>query len=76
MTLDTILQEMNEIPLNQLEEVYEFIHSMTPPKNINERMRKKILSYAGAFSDMSEKDYSEFRAYLKKTREEIFTRDA
>ena len=68
MTLNTILKEMKEIPLNRLEEVYEFVHSMTPPRKIDERLKKKILSYAGAFSDMSEEDYKEFRSYISRLR--------
>ena len=74
MTLNTILKEMKEIPLNRLEEVYEFVHSMTPPRKIDERLKKKILSYAGAFSDMSEEDWLDFRDYLSGTRKELFNR--
>jgi len=29
-TLNTILKEMKDVPVNRLEELYQFIHAMTP----------------------------------------------
>ena len=74
-TLNTILEEMKDVPANRLEELYQFMHSLTPKTKRTETRRKKILSYAGAFSDMSSKDYADFLNQTKKTRTKLFDRN-
>ena len=73
-TLDAILKEMKEVPVNRLEELYQFIHSLSPTTKQTKTLRKKILSYGGAFADMSDKDYSDFLNQTRKTRTELFDR--
>ncbi len=75
LTLNTIIKEIKEVPVNRLEELYEFIHSMTPAIKHSEGLRKKILSFGGAFHDMSSEDYSDFLSQTKKTRTELFHRN-
>ena len=67
LTLNTILKEMKDVPVNRLEELYQFVHSLTPKIKQTDTLRKKILSFGGAFSDMSVKDYSGFVNQTKKT---------
>ena len=71
-TLNAILKEIKDIPVNRLEELYQFVHSMTPSSKQTERLRKKILSFGGAFKDMSSEDYSDFLDHTKKMRTDIF----
>jgi hypothetical protein len=73
-TINTIVKEIKDIPVNRLEELYEFIHILTPKEKQNETLRKKILSFGGAFSDMSAKDYKAFLNHAKKTRNQLFDR--
>lgn len=74
VVLNHILKEVNAVPVGRLEELYQLIHSLTPSvKDISDARRKKILSFAGAFSDMKEDDYADFVAELKKTREKILS---
>jgi len=75
MTLNAIIKEIKNIPINRLEELYQFIHSMTPVTGHNESLRKKILSFGGSFSDMSSEDYSEFLNQTKPSRTELFNHD-
>ncbi len=75
LTLNTILKEMKDVPVNRLEELYQFIHSLTPKPKQKESLRKKILSYGGAFSDMASKDYADFLSQTKKTRAKLFDRN-
>jgi hypothetical protein len=75
LTLNTILKEIKDVPVNRLEEVYQFIHSMTPPIKQTEDLQKKILSFGGAFSDMSNEDYSAYIGQTKKTRSNLFDRN-
>jgi hypothetical protein len=74
-TLNTILKEIKDVPVNRLEELYQFVHSLTPKTKQTESLRKKILSFGGAFSDMSNKDYSDFLNQAKKTRTQLFDRN-
>ena len=59
-TFNNILKEIKEIPSNRLDELYEFVHSLNPKVKKSDTMRKKILAFAGIFSDMSDKDYADF----------------
>ncbi len=73
-TLNTILKEIKDIPASRLDELYQFVHSLNPNADRKESLRKKILSFAGAFSDMSSKDYSDFLKQTNKTRAKLFDR--
>lgn len=73
-TINTIIKELKDVPVNRLEELYQFVHSLTPTAKQTESLRKKIISFGGAFSDMSNKDYSDFLNQTKKTRARLFDR--
>ena len=64
-TINSILREMKDIPVDRLEEVYQFVHSLPSKVQTTVRRRNKIISCGGAFSDMSDKDYAD----LRKTKE-------
>ena len=75
LTLNAILKEMKDVPVSRLEELYQFVHSLTPKTTPTDTLRKKILSYGGAFSDMSSKDYADFLNQTKKARTKLFDRN-
>ena len=75
LTLNAILKEMKDVPVSRLEELHQFVHSLTPKTKPTDTLRKKILSYGGAFSDMSSKDYADFLSQTKKTRNKLFDRN-
>lgn len=75
LTLNNILKEIKDVPLNRLEELYQLIHSLTPKTKPTETLRKKILSFGGAFSDMSSKDYADYLKQTKKARTQLFDRN-
>jgi hypothetical protein len=74
LTLNSILKEIKDVPVNRLEELYQFVHSLTPKNKKTDALRKKILSFGGSFNDMSDKDYSDFLNQTKKTRVDLFER--
>lgn len=74
LTINSILKEIKDVPVSRLEELYQFVHSLTPSVKEKESSRKKILSYGGVFSDMSNKEYSEFLTETKKARTKLFDR--
>jgi hypothetical protein len=74
-TLNSILREIKDVPLSRMEELYQFVHSLTPTVKQKQGLRQKILSYGGAFSDMSSNDYADFLSQTKKARTTLFERN-
>jgi len=74
-TINTILKEIKDVPVDRLEELYQFIQSLTPKNKSTEQLRKKILSFGGAFGDMSSEDYKDFVSLTKDTRAKLFDRN-
>lgn len=75
LILNNILKEIKDVPVNRLEELYQLIHSLTPKTKQSDSLRKKILSFGGAFGDMSEKDYADHLNQTKKVRTQLFDRN-
>ena len=75
LTINAILKELKDVPVNRLEELYQLVHSMTPKTKQTQTLRKKILSYGGAFSDMTSKDYADYLNQTKKARTKLFDRN-
>jgi hypothetical protein len=74
LTLNTILKELKSVPVHRLEDLYSIIHSFARNTTTSDKTRKKILSFAGSFSDMSEEDYNDFLRQTKETRKDLFDR--
>ena len=74
MTFKTIFKEIKAVPAERLDELYEYIHSLNPKSIKTGGSRKQILSFAGAFSNMSKKEYKDFIGQTKKTRSKLFDR--
>ncbi len=74
LKLNAILKEINDVPANRLEELYQFIHSLSSKTKQTGKRRKQIMAFAGAFSDMDKKSYADYITHLKKTRQGLFDR--
>jgi hypothetical protein len=75
LTLNTILKELRNVPVDRLEDLYSIIHSLQANTKKSGKTSKKILSFAGSFADMSDKDYNDFINRTKDTRNNLFDRD-
>ena len=75
LTLNTILEELNDVPVDKLGELHVFINSLKINNEKSEKKRKEILSFAGAFNDMSQNDYNDFVKETKRTRSKLFDRE-
>jgi hypothetical protein len=75
LTLNTILKELKNVPVDRLEDLYSIIHSLRANTKKSEKTSKKILSFAGSFGDMSASDYNDFLKQTKETRNNLFDRD-
>ncbi|MBS1736050.1 MAG: hypothetical protein JSS98_05515 [Bacteroidetes bacterium] len=74
-TINAILKELKNVPVDKLEDLYSIIHSLrTNIKNTNTKSLE-ILSYAGSFGDMSKSDYGNFVKHTKQVRNELFDRN-
>ena len=75
LTLDTIFKEIEKVPVNRLNDLYSFIHSLKSNTKTTKENRNKILSFSGSFKDMTQKDYDDFIIESTKTRNELFDRN-
>lgn len=71
---NNILKEIKDLSKENLEDLYFFVHALNPNNKSSDKQRKKILSFGGAFSDMSAKDYAAYLNNTKKSREGLFDR--
>jgi hypothetical protein len=74
LTINTILKEIKDVPVSRLEELYQFVHSLTASTKQTDKLRNKIISYGGVFGDMEDKAYSDFIDQTKKSRTNLFDR--
>ena len=74
-TLSIILEELKNVPVDKLQDLYSIIHSFRVNSKNSGDANKKILSFAGVFSDMSQDDYDDLTKDLEKTKTALFDRD-
>jgi hypothetical protein len=74
LTINTIIKEIKDVPVNRLEDLYQFVHSLSSTKTQTENLRKKILSFGGAFNDMTDEEFTDFLNHTKNTRTALFDR--
>jgi hypothetical protein len=74
LTINILLKEIKNVPLEKLDEVYQYIHSMSRKNSKSEKVKKKIMSYAGIFNDMADEDYSDYLLETKRMRANLFDR--
>ena len=74
LTIDTILEEIKNVPANRFENLYSFIYSLKKTTKESPKSRKKIVSFAGSFAGMGEQDYKDFFNNLMETRKDLFDR--
>lgn len=75
LTLNTILKELKNVPVDRLEDLYSIIHSLQANTRKSDKTSSQILSFAGSFGDMTENDYNDFLQHTKQTRNDLFDRD-
>jgi len=75
LTINNILKEIKDVPVNRLEELYQFVHSLKPVAKKTNTAKNKILSFSGIFADMDDKNYTDFVNHTKDTRSKLFDRN-
>lgn len=74
-TINAILKELKNVPVDKLEDLYSIIHSLRTNMKKTDTKNQEILSYAGSFGDMSKSDYSDLVKHTKQTRDDLFDRN-
>jgi hypothetical protein len=72
LTRQSVLKAIDEVPFEQLEQIFQVAISLKPKKKATIAAKKKYLSFAGLLSDFSKKN---FITEMKKTRKHLFQRD-
>jgi len=75
LTLNIVIREIKYIPVERLEDLYSFVLSLNTKIKKSDNLRKNVLSFAGSFSDMTDKNYSDFVNETKKVRTNLFARN-
>lgn len=75
LTINTLLREIKEVPVNRLEELYQLIQALTPRTSSPAGNHQQIMSFAGAFSEMSDQDYAAYTAHIGQIRASLFDRN-
>lgn len=60
-TPDTILNELKNVPLDKLKDLYSIIHSLQTNTKKSGKTNRKILSFAASFGDISESDFKRIK---------------
>ena len=75
LTLNKLYEELKEVPVDKLEELYLIIQAYSSKYKMDRTNAHKILTFAGCFNEMSQQDFDEFVQETKKTRQELFNRN-
>jgi len=71
----SVLHNLSLIPEEYLAQVNTFLSILKEKTEHKAQNRKEILKLAGAWSDMSEKDFEEFLNIAKKSGSSLFDRE-
>lgn len=76
-TLETIVQELHQVPPQHLESAYQLVHALTmqSPKEAHTAVAvERIMGAAGMLSHWSDEEWADFEAALRRTRAQLFNR--
>ncbi len=73
-TINNIIEEIKEVPVNKLEDIYSLIHSFNATKVVTKGNKEKILAFAGALNNLNDADYNDFKTNIETTRAGLFNR--
>jgi hypothetical protein len=77
ITRETILQELQQVPQQHLESVFQLIHALTVrPEGDGAKAAavERIMGAAGMLSHWNDEEWADFEAELQRTRAELFSR--
>ena len=75
ITYQTIIEEVNQIHVAFLQDVYKILHSFALKVEHSKQNREKILELAGSWSDITDADFNDIMSEIKNDRNEMFNRE-
>lgn len=75
LTIDMLIQELKQVPPDQLIEVKRFFQSLKLRTKSSVATEEKPVSFAGLFADWDEQEYNEFKDEIENVRNELFNRN-
>ena len=73
-TLETIVQELQHVPPQHLDEVYQLVHSLSAKAEANKKLAAETMRILSGTDDLPAETWAEIEAYQKRLRAELFTR--
>ena len=74
VTLETIFQELRQVPAEHLDKVHELLQTLVPKPLSNEAIAAKLHEILTGPDDLSPEAWADIEAYMQRTRAELFTR--
>ena len=75
VTINTILEEVKNVPVNRLEELYSIIRSLKDSTGGPGAGKGTILTFAGCFNGMKQENYDDLINNMKETRNNFLDRE-
>ncbi|WP_375417930.1 hypothetical protein [uncultured Hymenobacter sp.] len=73
-TLETIVQELQHVPPERLDEVYQLVLALKAPPEANKELAEWTMQFAGMLNHWTEEEWADFQAELQRTRATLFNR--
>jgi hypothetical protein len=74
VTYQHIINELNQIPVDFLLDVYNMLHSFKNKIDDRSTNRLNVLQFAGSWNDMSDDDFSDYKSEIERSKNEMFNR--
>ena len=73
-TLEAIVQELQHVPPQHLDAVYELVRSFTGPSEANRRLVAETMRILAGTDDLPDTERDSIDAHMRQLRAELFTR--
>lgn len=74
ITLETIIQELQQVPPEHLDKVHKLVQTLLPTPISNEAIAARLRELLTGPDDLSPEAWADMEADMRRTRAELFTR--
>lgn len=73
-TLEAILQDLQQVPLEHLDEVHQLVQALKAKTEANKKLAAETMRILSGADDLPAETWAEIDAYQRRLRAELFTR--
>lgn len=73
ITFDNVVDEIKQIPDHKLPELYELVHGFRLRLPGSEKLKQRIMKFAGSWADLPDETFSSFLAETRQRRKRAFS---